>query len=244
MKIFKAIACLLVVSTLSVVAYAQATYYKEYGKCRILSAKQLERKKEILQHKYPDATVEFKIVDESIRADSIICTYQAVVKFNPSTTIELSAYSEGVYKLINKPFPEFKLNDINGVSCTFEKLKGKPVVLNFWFNGCTPCKREMSVLNQIKMEYNDRVHFVSITYNTAQEVKDVLKSNPFNFIHLIDAKPLIKQIGVSGYPKTIIIDSKGVVRQIMECVDSEIDESGNVVLGKGDEIRQEIEKVL
>jgi len=240
--------CLLIICVTSIHVSAQTKYYQEYGKSRLLTEIEFKQKQSLLQHKYgarsSEAKVEFKIVNERTHNDSILAVYQVVVKLNSEMTMRLSTNQEKVYKLINKPFPEFELCDIKGLPYKFENLKGKPIVLNFWFNGCRPCKEEMPILNQIKSEYEDKVSFMSITFNTTEEVNTALKNNIFDFEHLVDAKALINKIGISSYPKTIIIDKSGYVRQIMECVDSVIDASGKIVLGDGDEIRNEIEKVL
>src|SRR6186713_1068544 len=40
-------------------------------------------------------------------------------------------------------FPDFKAKTISGDSISLNKLKGKIVVVNFWFDGCPPCIAEM-----------------------------------------------------------------------------------------------------
>lgn len=240
--------CLFFVVACATSVFAQTKYYQEYGKSRLLSELDFAKKGDLLRLKYEKisltAKVDFKIVEEKVKNDSILVVYQIFVTLSEGMTMNLSANKERIYELIGKPFPNFELNDINGNLRKFEVLKGKPMVLNFWFNGCKPCKKEMPVLNRIMDEYKQQVTFISITFNTVEEVRRILEVNEFKFDHLVNAKWLIDKIGVTGYPKTLVVDKNGYVRQIFECVDSIVDESGEVVLGNGDEIKKEIEKIL
>jgi Thiol-disulfide isomerase and thioredoxins len=225
---------------------SQTKYYKEFGKSRIIDQDEYDQIKDVLIHKNeskPNVNVHLMIVNESMRNDSLVLTYKRQLVMKGGITIDLSG-TEQVYGMVGKKFPKFTLKDLDGNSCDSDSLLDGPVVINFWFNGCRPCKREMPVLNQIKKEYEGKVRFVSITFNTAGEASRVLENNPFDFYHLVEGKTLIDQIGITAYPKTIIIDRNGVVRQVMDCVESVVNENGEVVLGKGDEIRKEIEKIL
>src|SRR5689334_17526979 len=47
---------------------------------------------------------------------------------------------------LGTPFPEFEVYDLNGKRFTNAELKGKVVVLNFWFIGCSPCEMERPTL--------------------------------------------------------------------------------------------------
>ncbi|WP_321282122.1 TlpA disulfide reductase family protein [Marinifilum fragile] len=225
---------------------SQTKYYKEFGKSRIIDQAEYDQIKDVLIHKNkskPNVNVHLMIVNESMRNDSLVLTYKRQLVMNGGVTIDLSG-AEQVYGMVGKKFPKFTLKDLDGHPCCSDSLLNGPVVINFWFNGCRPCKREMPVLNQIKKEYEEKVRFVSITFNNAGEAGRVLEDNPFDFYHLVEGKALIDQIGITAYPKTIIIDRNGVVGQVMDCVESVVNENGEVVLGKGDEIRKEIEKIL
>jgi cytochrome oxidase Cu insertion factor (SCO1/SenC/PrrC family) len=42
----------------------------------------------------------------------------------------------------------FTLRTLDGRSVSLEEFGGRPVVLNFWFSGCTPCRTELPLLQQ------------------------------------------------------------------------------------------------
>jgi len=227
-------------------ALSQTKYYKEFGKSRIIDQTEYDQIKDVLLHKNkskPNINVNLIVVEETRRNDSLVIVYKRQMVMNGGVKINLSG-TEKVYEMVGKKFPNFVLRDLEGNACSFDSLLNAPLVLNFWFNGCRPCKREMPVLNQIKKEYEGKVRFVSITFNSADQVKKVLQDYPFDFYHLVEGKELIDQIGITAYPKTIVIDRNGIVRQVMDCVESMVNENGEVVLGKGDEIRKEIEEIL
>ncbi|WP_282014074.1 TlpA family protein disulfide reductase [Marinifilum flexuosum] len=227
-------------------ALSQTKYYKEFGKSRIVDQTEFDQIKDVLLHKNkskPTVNVNLIVVEETRRNDSLVIVYKRQMVMNGGVKINLSG-TEKVYEMVGKKFPNFVLRDLEGNAFSSDSLLNAPLVLNFWFNGCRPCKREMPVLNQIKKEYEGKVRFVSITFNSADQVKKVLQDYPFDFYHLVEGKELIDQIGITAYPKTIVIDRNGIVRQVMDCVESMVSENGEVVLGKGDEIRKEIEKIL
>ncbi|WP_282126588.1 TlpA family protein disulfide reductase [Marinifilum flexuosum] len=227
-------------------ALSQTKYYKEFGKSRIVDQTEFDQIKDVLLHKNkskPTVNVNLIVVEETRRNDSLVIVYKRQMVMNGGVKINLSG-TEKVYEMVGKKFPNFVLRDLEGNAFSSDSLLNAPLVLNFWFNGCRPCKREMPVLNQIKKEYEGKVRFVSITFNSADQVKKVLQDYPFDFYHLVEGKELIDQIGITAYPKTIVIDRNGIIRQVMDCVESVVSENGEVVLGKGDEIRKEIEKIL
>lgn len=61
-------------------------------------------------------------------------------------------------------FPEFDLLDLNGNRLTRTELKGKVLVLNFWFIGCSPCEMERPSLNDLTKVYADNKDVVFISF--------------------------------------------------------------------------------
>lgn len=109
--------------------------------------------------------------------------------------------------------PEFSGTDLNGMVLDLKSLRGKTVVVNFWFTSCAPCISEMPGLNDLAAKYkNDsNVVFLAVTYNSAEQVRAFLKTKPFNFNILAGRSDIIKQYGISGYPTSLVIDKSGNV---------------------------------
>ena len=148
---------------------------------------------------------------------------QYAVKLDPLTDpLKLKMFTENserftqVYELNKKPVPHFELTTIEGKMFTPEELKGKVVVLSFWFIGCPPCIREMPELNEIvdKYEGNEEVIFLSYSLDEADNLKAFLKKKTFKF-HIGDKHNDMSAFSVRGYPTNFIIDQHGVVDLII-----------------------------
>lgn len=116
---------------------------------------------------------------------------------------------------IGDEFPDFCERDLNGKIWTKEKFKGKKVLLNFWYSGCGPCRKEMPEMGKWVRKHRDFL-FVAATYEDDELIKKIVKENRFKFHQLIGAANLNDAIGVSCYPLTIILNEDGKVVLIEE----------------------------
>jgi peroxiredoxin len=126
---------------------------------------------------------------------------------------EKNAKDELVVKaMINKPAANFDLTDMQGKKWSLTALRGKVVVLNFWYVSCPPCLEEMPQLNELtKMYTPDKVVFLALTFNDVQKVQTFLQSHQFNYTILPDSKPIDQQYKVSGWPTSLVINKKGII---------------------------------
>jgi alkyl hydroperoxide reductase subunit AhpC len=117
--------------------------------------------------------------------------------------------------LLNLPAPPFEVKDLKANSLKLEDLKGKVVVLNFWFVECKPCVSEIPELNELVMEFQKKgVVFMALGLNNTEQMKKFLKKTPFNYQVVPDAKEVANQFGVDGFPTSVVIDQEGVIRYI------------------------------
>jgi len=126
---------------------------------------------------------------------------------------EKNAKDELVVKaMVNKPAVDFNLTDLQGRKWSLKALKGKVVVLNFWYTSCPPCLEEMPQLNEITRMYSpDQVVFLALTFNDTGKVQIFLKTHEFNYIILPGSKAIDQQYKVSGWPTSLVINKKGIV---------------------------------
>ena len=109
--------------------------------------------------------------------------------------------------------PVFERIDLNGREVSLTELKGKIVVLAFWYTDCKSCIREMPTLNKMANSYkNEEVVFLAPTKNIALDVKDFLKNQKFDFKILPNTSSLGRRYGVMTYPMYFIIDQQGTVQ--------------------------------
>ncbi|MEP6261763.1 MAG: TlpA disulfide reductase family protein [Gillisia sp.] len=125
----------------------------------------------------------------------------------------LNLFSQEMASLkVGDKFPGFQLETIDGNLISLESLKGKVVFINLWFTRCPPCILEMPTLNEVQNIYKDRVEFISITFDQANEVNRFLAKREFKFQHLINAKDfLFGDLKNTEYPKNIILDRTGTI---------------------------------
>jgi peroxiredoxin len=102
---------------------------------------------------------------------------------------------------------ELNFKDNNGNSFTLDSLKGKVIVLNFWFTTCRPCVEEIPDLNRIQEKFKDKeVVFLAVTFDSKKKLEEFVKKKPFNFTLVPDSMKIIRQFYVNSYPTTILID--------------------------------------
>lgn len=107
-------------------------------------------------------------------------------------------------------FPEFSIYDDKGKLWSRNDFTGKKVVINFWYTGCGPCIGEMPELGTWVNQYPD-VLFVAITFENAKEIQKIVEKKKFHFHQLVNARKLMKQIGVNSYPLTMVLDEQGKI---------------------------------
>jgi peroxiredoxin len=92
------------------------------------------------------------------------------------------------------------------------------VVLNFWFIGCTACKREMPDLNKIVASYKNRndVVFVSIAPDKADALKKFLEKTPFSYAAVSDVNHITEALNIQMFPTQMIINRKGQIAKVPE----------------------------
>ncbi|QRM89018.1 redoxin domain-containing protein [Lacinutrix sp. WUR7] len=107
---------------------------------------------------------------------------------------------------------DFIAKDVHGKSYKLSELKGKVVVLNFWFTKCGPCITEMPQLNALASNFKGKnVVFLALTFNKKAVVNQFLENNTFQYNILADANHVIKMYGVNSYPTSIVINKKGEI---------------------------------
>jgi peroxiredoxin len=120
------------------------------------------------------------------------------------------------FRIINprqegKAAPSFDVPDIDAKWVNTAELKGKVIVLNFWFIGCVGCMGEIPKLSALadKFKDNSDVVFLAVATNTPQELRAFLRGNKFNYRHIGQGLSLVKLFDFNGYPKNIVIGRDG-----------------------------------
>lgn len=114
---------------------------------------------------------------------------------------------------VGELLPSFTLYDADSVLLNSDELKGRVVVLNFWFTQCKPCMAELPELNALVDSFSKRrdVVFLAPDFEKRDAVKRFRNANVFRYRILPEASELVKQLSVSSYPTHLIIGRNGKV---------------------------------
>ncbi|MEP6613756.1 MAG: redoxin domain-containing protein, partial [Mucilaginibacter sp.] len=98
---------------------------------------------------------------------------------------------------------------------SLKDLKGKVVLLTFWFPGCGPCRGEFPHFQAVMDKFKgDDVEYVGINVSPEQDpyVLPFMKNTKFSFIPLRGNSEFAKQnYGVRGEPTNFLIDKDGKI---------------------------------
>ncbi len=109
--------------------------------------------------------------------------------------------------------PDFTARYVDGTPVNFSDLRGKVVVLNFWFIGCPACRAETPQLNSFAAKFagDPDIEFIAVTYNAAAAVRKYTSANRIDYKLITDAKPVVSSFVIGGYPKNVVIGKDGKI---------------------------------
>jgi len=116
---------------------------------------------------------------------------------------------------IGEPVPPLEIETLlqapSDAQATWPALKGKIVVLEFWATWCGPCIGAISHMNKLADEFKDQpLQFIAVTDENAKTVRPFLKKRPIHaWIGLDTDKSMRKAYGITGIPRTVIVDRDG-----------------------------------
>jgi cytochrome c biogenesis protein CcmG/thiol:disulfide interchange protein DsbE len=117
----------------------------------------------------------------------------------------------------NGPFPSVNVKTVDGKSVnTLDFLKdNKITIVSFWATWCTPCKRELDVINEIYSDWveNYNIQLLAITIDDARgltKVPAMIQSKGWEFTVLADSKQeLMQMLNFQTIPQTFLLDKEG-----------------------------------
>lgn len=116
--------------------------------------------------------------------------------------------------LIDKPFPEFELDDLldDGRQLSRKDILGKPALVNVWATWCPTCRQEHDDLNKLSRQ---GVNIYGVNYKddpvkARKWLTELL--NPYA-LNISDPRGTLGfDLGVYGAPETFVIDRQGIIR--------------------------------
>jgi peroxiredoxin len=107
---------------------------------------------------------------------------------------------------------DFDVADIYGNEYSLDSLKGKVIVLNFWFIECVPCIQEMPELNKLVEKYKNKgVVFLGFSTNKRSKIMEFLKDHEFKYQIIAESYDVIQSFNVQSFPTSMIIDQNSKI---------------------------------
>lgn len=100
-----------------------------------------------------------------------------------------------------------------GTPVTLSKLRGKPVVVNFWASWCAPCHDEAPILQDLNRRFGDKVVFLTVNSEDGpDEARAFLRRYKATFPVVRTGQDTIRRsYGTNQMPETFVIDPDGAL---------------------------------
>ena len=105
-----------------------------------------------------------------------------------------------------------------GTAVATADWQGQPVVLNFWYAACAPCRIEAPDLKELAEEFKGKVHFLGINVRDEAEAAKAFERTfeiPYESVQDTSGDiqlAMTKYVPLQAVPSTLILDRKGRVR--------------------------------
>lgn len=122
-----------------------------------------------------------------------------------------------------KPAPLFSLKDLQGKVVKLSALRGKVVLLNFWYSTCPPCRKETPDLITLHSQHPDdglvilgiNLDDVMIPQMRGRELTKFLMNYPIPYPVLKGDQTIVDAYrGVPVQPISFLLDRAGVVTRV------------------------------
>lgn len=117
--------------------------------------------------------------------------------------------------LAGRSLPKVDLQTLSGDTLKSSDLIGRPLVINFWYSTCLPCKKELPAFAAAHATLGDDVRFVGVdTYLDRAAEEKFARDKGVQYELLYDPTgELTTAVGIANFPQTILVDANGTIVQ-------------------------------
>lgn len=130
------------------------------------------------------------------------------------------------------PAPDWALYNSAGNKMSLAQMRGKVVLLDFFFIGCEGCMLSLKPLNRLHKKYSrQNVAMISMTFrDSKQSVVEFKKNYHIQYPIYLNAGAVVQSYNVRQFPTFYFIDKEGKV--------------ANVVVGYADNFEERVTSIL
>lgn len=113
--------------------------------------------------------------------------------------------------------PDFKVKTYDGETVSLSDYSSKVVVLSFWASWCSPCLKELPILENIqKTAGKDRIQVIAINIEDRQTFRKMARKMQSLEMLVASDSMLVTQraYGVKAIPFMVIVDKAGKILRI------------------------------
>lgn len=157
---------------------------------------------------------------------------------NPLTKAEI--FAQGLKIKIGEPLPDFAIKTMNGGASSMRKnfKSGRQTLINIWATWCVPCAKEMPELERMRGKLAARgVDLIGINVDTEKgvNIKSYVAGKRVTYPILVGGVTAIENIYATdelSVPLTILVDEKGIVKDLIPGWSAETQKKFAVLIGE------------
>lgn len=107
---------------------------------------------------------------------------------------------------------------LGGGEIKFSEETGKLILINYWAEWCTPCRKEIPELNAFQEEFPEQVLVLGVNFDgvVGEELEAQVKKMGISFAQLIQDPRQTFAVSPSGVlPETLVIDRRGEFQKVL-----------------------------
>jgi thiol-disulfide isomerase/thioredoxin len=118
-----------------------------------------------------------------------------------------------VRKAVPETLPDITLANLDGKPTKLASLGGRPLMVNFWATWCAPCRREIPLLNKIRMQRKPQnAEIVGVAVDFRDDVLKYVKTTPISYPLLMGEEEGLAAAEAFGmgmaFPFSVFVDSQ------------------------------------
>jgi thiol-disulfide isomerase/thioredoxin len=125
----------------------------------------------------------------------------------------------GKTRSVPDTLPDITLANLDGKPTKLSSFGGRPLMVNFWATWCAPCRREIPLLNKIRMQRKSQnAEIVGIAVDFKDDVLKYVQTTPITYPLLMgeeDGLAAAEAFGMGmAFPFSVFVDSQNRILTI------------------------------